>query len=70
MKPNKSFININTGSVGEYDDWWYYDENGNSVNAVDKGEVEEFDPGYSWADERPRSAIRGCMGPFLVDGWA
>ena len=32
------YMNIETGSVDDYDGW-YYDDNGEQVNAVDSGEV-------------------------------
>ena len=32
------YMNITTGSVDDYDGW-YYDDNGVQVNAVDRGEV-------------------------------
>jgi len=32
------YMNIATGSVDDYDGW-YYDDNGVQVNAVDRGEV-------------------------------
>ena len=36
--PGMYYMNIETGSVDTYDGW-YYDDNGNQVNAVDRGEV-------------------------------
>lgn len=33
------YMNPNTGSVGDYDDWYYENEDGIEVNAVDLGEV-------------------------------
>ena len=33
------YMNIETGSVDTYDGWWYEDESGILVNAVDRGEV-------------------------------
>ena len=35
------YMNLETGSVDTYDGWWYEDEDGVEVNAVDLGEVEE-----------------------------
>ena len=35
------YMNIRTGSVGTRDEWDYQDEDGNTVNAVDLGEVVE-----------------------------
>ena len=35
----KKYMNIETGSVGSRDDWWYEDDNGNQANSVDLGEV-------------------------------
>ena len=40
-KMEKQYMNIETGSVDDYDGWWYEDENGVEVNAVDRGEVVE-----------------------------
>jgi len=37
----KIYMNPETGSVGEYDDWWYESEEGSIVNAVDLSEVIE-----------------------------
>lgn len=37
----KTYMNIYTGSVGTYNDWWYEDADGKQVNAVDLGEVVE-----------------------------
>ena len=39
----KQYMNIETGSVDDYDGWWYEDENGEDVNAVDLGEVVEVE---------------------------
>lgn len=36
---NPLYMNISTGSTGHYDDWYYDTEDGETVNAVDKGEV-------------------------------
>ncbi|MDA3858352.1 MAG: hypothetical protein PF480_08995 [Roseovarius sp.] len=37
----KMYMNIETGSVAPADEWGYQDENGETVNAVDRGEVIE-----------------------------
>lgn len=37
----KIYMNVITGSVGAYDDWYYTDEDGVEKNAVDTGEVVE-----------------------------
>ena len=37
----KTYMNIATGSIDTYDGWWYDNENGEKVNAVDLGEVVE-----------------------------
>ena len=34
-----SYMNTATGSVDDRDGWWYEDETGTEVNAVDRGEV-------------------------------
>ena len=36
---NFIYMNLQTGSVGHYDDWDYETEYGLPVNAVDRGEV-------------------------------
>lgn len=33
------YMNVASGSVGDYDDWYYEDMDGREVNAVDLGEV-------------------------------
>ena len=35
----KMYMNVETGSVDDYDGWWYEDDDGTEVNAVDQGEV-------------------------------
>jgi len=37
----KKYMNVKTGSVSNHSGWWYEDQNGKLVNAVDKGEVVE-----------------------------
>ena len=37
------YMNIATGSVDTHDGWWYEDEDGVEVNAVDRGEVIELE---------------------------
>lgn len=39
----KMYMNLKTGSVDNYEGWWYQDENGNKVNAVDLDEVIEVE---------------------------
>ena len=39
----KMYMNLATGSVDDYDGWWYHDEDGDFVNAVDLGEVVEVE---------------------------
>lgn len=36
---NELFMNTETGSIGEYEDWYYTNEDGEEVNAVDLCEV-------------------------------
>lgn len=38
---DQMYMNLGTGSVDTYDGWWYDNENGEKVNAVDLGEVVE-----------------------------
>ena len=37
------YMNVKTGNVGSYNAWFYINENGESVNAVDLGEVVEVE---------------------------
>lgn len=39
----KKYINIATGSIDTYDGWYYTDENGDTKNAVDEGNVIEVE---------------------------
>ena len=41
MNENKKYMNVATASVDTYDGWWYENEDGEKVNAVDLDEVEE-----------------------------
>lgn len=49
----KTYMNLDTGSVGTYDDWWYENEDGEKVNAADLGEVVEVvkDENGNWVEE-------------------
>lgn len=38
----KQYMNVETGSVGTYHEWWYPTNSG-MVNAVDRGEVIEVE---------------------------
>ena len=38
----KTYMNTETGSTGTYNEWWYENESGDQVNAVDLGEVVEL----------------------------
>lgn len=46
------YMNPKTGSVDERDGWWYEDEDGNTVNAADRGEVVEVvkDENGDWVE--------------------
>ena len=44
------YMNIFTGSVGEYNSWYYELEDGTEVNAVDLKEVEEVEEWKVWID--------------------
>jgi len=46
-KASKMYMNLATGSVDDYDGWWYTDENGHQKNAVDENEVVEV----TWDEE-------------------
>lgn len=39
----KMYMNTKTGSVDDYDGWYYENEDGETVNAVDLGEVVEVE---------------------------
>lgn len=43
MKSEKMYMNISTGSVDSRDGWFYQNESGQTVNAVDLGEVVEVE---------------------------
>lgn len=40
-KNEKLYMNTSTGSIDSYDGWWYENDSGEKVNAVDLGEVVE-----------------------------
>ena len=42
-KNEKMYMNIESGSVATRDGWYYENENGDTVNAVDLGEVVEVE---------------------------
>lgn len=42
----QNYMNTKTGSIDTYDGWYYENEDGQSVNAVDRGEVVPFGPDY------------------------
>lgn len=44
IETEKKYMNIETGSVDTHEGWWYEDEDGVEVNAVDRGEVVEVTP--------------------------
>ena len=39
MEDTTKYVNVETGSIDTRDGWWYEDEEGEQVNAVDRGEV-------------------------------
>lgn len=39
VKQEIKYMNVETGSIGNYDDWYYTDEEGFQSNAVDEGDV-------------------------------
>ena len=39
MKKEQKFMNVETGSVDDYQGWWYKSESGENINAVDQDEV-------------------------------
>jgi hypothetical protein len=42
-KKEQIYMNPLTGSLGTYDEWWFQDESGEWINAVELGEVEEVE---------------------------
>lgn len=55
MVDHNLYMHIATGSIGQYNDWYYLDDTGKEVNAVDLGEVVEviqnFDGTYEIKEE-------------------
>ena len=51
---SKIFINTFTGSIGTKEDWDYFNEEGEEVNAVDLGEVVEVykDNNGNWIESK------------------
>jgi hypothetical protein len=43
MSNSKTYMNEKTGSLGDYNAWYYENEDGQMVNAVDLGEVTEVE---------------------------
>ena len=39
MEKEQKFMNVETGSVDDYQGWWYKSESGENINAVDQEEV-------------------------------
>ena len=48
------YMNPHTGSVDDYDGWWYKNEQGETVNAVDLGEVVEVTIGEDGQWNEPK----------------
>lgn len=51
---DKLYMNIDTGSVGAREDWWYENEDGDMVNGVDLcncGLIEVISDGDGWWKE-------------------
>ena len=48
----KQYMNIETGSVDNYEGWWYQNDDLKYVNAVDEGEVVEVvkDENNEWVE--------------------
>jgi hypothetical protein len=51
-KQETQYMNTDTGSVDTYNGWWYENEDGATVNAVDLGEVVEVvkDANGDWVE--------------------
>jgi len=59
----RQYMNTKTGSVGTYSDWWYTDEQGREVNAVDRLEVVEVErDGGQWVE-----VMNAATGAYELD---
>jgi hypothetical protein len=62
------YINFATGSIGDRADWWYENETGDLVNAVDRGEVVKIE-GEEFQDwENGRTILSSDGFDFVDDG--
>lgn len=53
MNTEAMYMSVFSGSVDSYDGWWYENKNGETVNAVDLGEVVEvISDGAGWWIEK------------------
>jgi len=56
----KMYMNVETGSVDDHDGWWYEDDDGTEVNAVDQGGLVEVvkNANGDWVDAAASSLGR------------
>lgn len=70
MKNEKLYMNTATGSVDNYDGWWYENDSGEKVNAVDLGEVVEVvkcDGGNYCQPDDAATVNSDCGGTSIYD---
>ena len=61
----KMYMDLSTGKVDLYDLWWYTDESGNRVNAVDRGEaIQVIRSGGEWV---AASEVASALGSIKSD---
>jgi len=59
------YMDLSTGKVDLYDLWWYTDESGNRVNAVDRGEaIQVIRSGGEWV---AASEVASALGSIKSD---
>ena len=56
LRAYKKYMNVHTGSVDVYG-WWYSNETGEKVNAVDLGEVVAVEYDSPFEEEDPLNGI-------------
>ena len=52
------YMNVETGSVDDYEGWQYTNEDGGQVNAVDRGEVVPVYWNRGWKQKYARETIK------------
>jgi hypothetical protein len=67
IKEEKRYMNPETGSIDTYDGWFYKNEDGKEVNAVDLGEVVEVDKNGNATEVSKKTAETLIMKEELQD---